>query len=130
MHDRFHVEQWFDVFSVDKVDDFLHGPTITGPGEVAIVEQIKRRAIIKRQLFGTPIPIDLCVCNWGESPRRETTHVGGLPYRPAIAPWPKDAAGDALTFVAQFSFCVSKDLRNPLPGDVLLIFGPNENDFE
>jgi uncharacterized protein YwqG len=54
------------------------------------------------------------------------TKVGGLPYRPADAPWPKDVTGSPLRFIAQLCFVDSRDLVPSLPGDVLLVFGNDD----
>jgi hypothetical protein len=58
----------------------------------------------------------------GEPPDRHATKIGGLPYRPASAPWPRLPGNIPLVFLAQFNFCDSQDLTGKLPGDVLLVF--------
>jgi hypothetical protein len=65
----------------------------------------------------------------GEGPRRECTKVGGLPYWPAGRPWPKDGNGAPYRYLAQFNFADSRDLVAELPGDVLLLFVPEGNDW-
>ena len=60
-------------------------------------------------------PIDRCV-----------TKIGGLPYRPARLAWPTAADGRPLAFLAQICFGASRDLVGNLPGDVLLMFVPDE----
>jgi hypothetical protein len=60
-------------------------------------------------------PIDQCV-----------TKIGGLPYRPARLTWPTAADGTPLIFLAQICFAASRDLVGNLPGDVLLVFMPDE----
>lgn len=64
----------------------------------------------------------------GEAPDRFVTKLGGLPYRPASAPWPRTPAGDPMVFFGQVCFADSLDLVGPLPGDVLLIFTHGEHD--
>ncbi|HEY7152968.1 MAG TPA: DUF1963 domain-containing protein [Gemmataceae bacterium] len=60
-------------------------------------------------------PIDRCV-----------TKIGGLPYRPARLAWPTAVDGTPLSFLAQICFAASRDLIGDLPGDVLLVFMPDE----
>jgi Domain of unknown function (DUF1963) len=130
MHDRFDLEKWIAEFPLRKRKDFPCGPTLTSPSHVAVVEQQKRRAIEKGLSLGKPVPIDLCVWNWGESPTREVTKIGGLPFWPASRSWPVDKTHGPMTFIAQFWFADSTDIRSPLPGDALLIFGNDSNFYE
>jgi hypothetical protein len=99
------------------------GEIVTGPREVALVEQLREEAFSKRPYEGRRLATDVFVFARGEAPRRETTKVGGLPYWPAGRAWPTGANGRALTFIAQLCFADSLDLTGPLPGDLLLVFG-------
>jgi hypothetical protein len=65
----------------------------------------------------------------GEPPDRFATKIGGLPYRPASAPWPLGRDGKPLKFLAQFCFADLKDLVGSLPGDVLLVFTVDDAAF-
>ncbi|MDX1966893.1 MAG: DUF1963 domain-containing protein, partial [Planctomycetaceae bacterium] len=68
------------------------------------------------------VPCDTFVLAIGEPPDRGATKFGGLPYRPAGAPWPMTADGKPYLFAFQFRFVESRDILPPLPGDVLLVF--------
>ena len=68
------------------------------------------------------VPCDMFVMATGEPPDRATTKFGGLPYRPAGAPWPAMADGAPYLFAFQFRFVESSDILPFLPGDVLLVF--------
>lgn len=76
------------------------------------------------------VPCDVFVWGIGEPPDRRLTRVGGVPWLPKSTAWP--TFGDiAATFLCQFDFRDSKDLRGqlagePLPGDLLLVFVANE----
>jgi hypothetical protein len=69
---------------------------------------------------------DVFVFSTGEPPRRDITKIGGLPYRERGLPWPTTPQGDRLTFIGQLSFTDSRDVFGNLPGDVLLVFAPND----
>lgn len=127
MHNRFDVEKWIADYPLRKRKEFPCGPTLTSPSHIAVVEQQKRRAqqraLEKGRSLGKPLPIDLCVWNWGEPSTREVTKIGGLPYWPAARPWPVDETHGPMTFIAQFWFADSTDICPKLPGDALLLFG-------
>lgn len=123
IHERLDLEKWIKLFPLEGMASFVHGPTLTGPGEVAMAEQVKREAIKSGRKLGQALPVDLIVWNWGEAPSNSITKVGGVPYRSADRPWPTAGSGEPLTFIAQFCFVDSKDIRSNLPGDILLIFG-------
>jgi hypothetical protein len=79
---------------------------------------------------GKAFPADLFVFGKGESPGRETTKVGGIPYWPADRSWPTDDEGSPLLFLAQFNFADSQDLfPTRLPGDVLLLLVEDPEDY-
>ena len=100
------------------------GGSITGPRDLAIVEQIRKEA----RLSNSAVPVDVFVWAEGEPASRELTKIGGLPYRSADSLWPTDFSGSPLAFVAQLSFVDSRDIFPSIPGDVLLIFGTNHDD--
>jgi len=91
------------------------------PISPVLIEHYREQAAQKRQL-GSGVGVDRLVLGRGELVRREVTKVGGLPYRPAGTPWPKDNKGQPLEFMVQFSFAESLDIVGDLPGDVLLVF--------
>lgn len=99
------------------------GPIISYPSDLAVLEQVRRRVSQRRDL-GRRVPTDMMVYALGEAPRPYLTKVGGVPYRPAGAPWPCSEDRRPYVFVAQFCFADSNDiLPSSLPGDVMLVFG-------
>jgi len=78
-----------------------------------------------REEFGiTEFPrveTDLFVWGAGEPPDARLTRVGGVPFLPRRAAWPRIRGTDA-TFFCQFDFRDSRDLVGDLPGDLLLVF--------
>jgi Domain of unknown function (DUF1963) len=105
----------------------LTGELITSPYDVFSVEELRDVHDLRA---GKAFPTDLFVFGKGESPRREATKVGGIPYWPADRPWPTYDEGSPLSFLAQFNFADSRDLfRTPLPGDVLLLLVEDPEDY-
>jgi hypothetical protein len=105
----------------------LTGQLITSPYDVFSVEELRDIHGLRE---GTAFPADLFVFGKGESPRREATKVGGIPYWPANRPWPTGDEGSPLLFLAQFNFTDSRDLfPAPLPGDVLLLLVKDPEDY-
>ena len=105
------------------------GEVVTGPREIALVEQLREEAFLGRAYEGRRVATDVFVFARGEAPRREITKVGGLPYWPAGRAWPTGVDGRVLSFLAQFCFADSIDLTGPLPGDLLLLFGDEDAVF-
>lgn len=95
---------------------------ITSPHDIAVREQLCEEAL-SVQPSASGVPVDVFVFAWGEPDNRAVTKVGGLPYWPAVRPWPRASDGEPMTFVAQFCFADSEDITGELPGDVLVIFG-------
>jgi hypothetical protein len=105
----------------------LTGQLITSPYDVFSVEELRDVHGLRE---GKALPADLLVFGKGESPRREATKVGGIPYWPADRPWPTDDEGAPLFFLAQFNFADSRDLfPTSLPGDVLLLLVEDPEDY-
>lgn len=105
----------------------LTGELITSPYDVFSVEELRDVHGLRE---GKAFPADLFVFGKGESPCREATKVGGIPYWPADRPWPTDDEGAPLFFLAQFNFADSRDLfPTPLPGDVLLLLVEDPGDY-
>lgn len=99
------------------------GEIITGPMEIAVVEQLRAEA------FGGPrdddlekSPTDVFVWASGDPADRLCTKIGGLPFWPRSENWPVDEHDRPLEFVAQLNFSDSRFLFDNLPGDLLLIF--------
>jgi hypothetical protein len=99
---------------------------VVGPGTVAVNEQLKAEAVAAGEYPGRGFPTDVAVWATGEPADRSVTKIGGLPYRPYGLPWPEEATGQPMRFIAQLCFVDSRDVVPPLPGDVLLIFGDDD----
>ncbi|HZW09892.1 MAG TPA: hypothetical protein VFF69_08305 [Phycisphaerales bacterium] len=108
------------------------GEYIDGPGSMAITE-LARREAGEAERLGRAVPVDMLVWGRGEPANRAATKIGGLPYRPADAPWPRGQGGRPSVFMGQFCFADSLDVlgawhgaKPRLPADVLLLFSPTE----
>lgn len=111
---------------------------------MALLEQLRREAYTADSapfwsVSVERVPTDIVIWSRGEPEQpehRAVTKIGGLPYRPTGKPWPVAAAGQPLTFLAQFCFTDSRDLVPALPGDILLIFakgrayGGRQDDYD
>lgn len=72
------------------------------------------------------IATDVFVWQAGKAQRPSVpeTQIGGHPWREEDRPWPTNAQGRPLQFIAQFDFGESKDLlETPPPDDILCIYG-------
>lgn len=107
-----------------------HGDIIVGPASMAYAEQLRAEAG-PPETFGPGVPVDVMVWGLGEPGHPAATKVGGVPYRPVSEPWPKGRGGRDSTFIGQICFADSLDVlprgAGALPGDVLLIFAPDED---
>lgn len=117
----FDLDRWIDLFRLESMQKLYGAITTTSPNGIAIVEQLRARARAEFDL-GPTAPTDVFAYAQGEPARREVTKFGGLPYRPADKPWPKEHDGKLMTFLLQFCFADSKDIVRKLPGDVLVVF--------
>lgn len=98
------------------------GCFLNGPKDVACIEQVRRRVRGKHSL-GRAVPVDIFIWAKGSARYPYLTKVGGVPYREADLPWPKDKNGKPYTFVAQWCFLDSRDIvSSRLGGDILLMF--------
>jgi hypothetical protein len=125
IHERYDLDKWVREFPLSRLKSYSFGATITGPGEMALVEQIRDEVRASGADLGPPVPVDVCIWNLGDSPRRDVTKIGGAPFWPAAEPWPE---GDRpYTFVAQFCFADSYDIVPDLPGDILVLLAEEDN---
>jgi hypothetical protein len=125
MHVRLDLAYWESVFQLDRLIEELGRQLrvydITGPYEIAVIEQQRVRSYAQRGDLQRE-PTDIFVWNRGEPENRAVTKISGLPYRAAGKPWPTSPFGMPLNFVAQINFADSRDLVPALPGDLFLIF--------
>lgn len=120
------IRRWISMFPLDSPPaGCRNGFKITGPCDLAHIEQIRTRASEVSDL-GSTVPTDVFVFGHGEAGRRDVTKVGGLPYRPRQKPWPTREEGGPMTFLAQYRFTESRDIVGDLPGDILLLFAADE----
>jgi hypothetical protein len=126
MNYRFNLDDWLPRFPLDPDAEVYSGQIITGPCDICHNEWL-RREVQDQFEWGEGVPVDIFVMAEGEPEHRHATKVGGLPYRPAAAKWPKTEQGQPMNFIAQFNFCDSKDLTGDLPGDLLLVFADSAN---
>ncbi len=129
VHGVFDVARWVREFplppgaSIDAIRRII--PTkYCSPEEVAGIEQARAR-FGGAAAMGEGLPTDVCVWGLGEPGNRAATKVGGVPYRPAGAAWPKRKDGAPMGLLAQFCFADSRDIVKA-PDDVLLIFAPGD----
>lgn len=94
---------------------------VCGPSSLVEVEEF-RRVIGGHLDRAEKCPVDVFTWSIGEPPDRHVTKIGGLPYRPAQAPWPQSASGTPRVFLAQFLFTDTVVDVGSLPGCTLLIF--------
>lgn len=125
-HPEFDLEEARKVFVKAGADKDLCGERITSPYHLFAVETLRDRHAVRS---GVPVPTDVFVMGKGEAPRRDCTKIGGKPYWPANRPWPRKPDDNPYRFLAQFNFVDSKDLFPNLPGDVLLIFADDGEDW-
>lgn len=93
---------------------------VTSPVHVAINEQLRRERR-GEQPPSNAVPTDVFVMANGESPQREWTKIGGLPYWLASRPWPQVDCSPMI-FLAQINFADSRDIVSGLPEELLLAF--------
>src|SRR5437763_6988865 len=103
---KFDLEHWISVFPL--LPNRSTWNAVVSPSDVAIVEQIRRKAG-GPAILGPNLPTDVFVLAKGEPKRRDVTKVGGLPYRPADLKWPERPDQVPFTFLAQFHFGKSRD---------------------
>lgn len=126
LHPEFDLAEARRIFGAPPADpEFTGGGAIGSPYGLYAVEALRER---HGPYSGRAVPTDVFVFGKGESPRRDGTQVGGLPYWPADRPWPQTPNGDPYLFLAQFNFADSRDLVSELPGEVLLLLVPDAFD--
>tara|TARA_R110000782_G_scaffold124058_7_gene215575 strand:+ start:1491 stop:2486 length:996 start_codon:yes stop_codon:yes gene_type:complete len=106
----------------------LFANSITSP--TALAKRERNIAEMPRHLIpAESVPTDVFVFGLGEPEHPAATKIGGLPYLPLDTPWPT-FGHKPMTFIGQICFLDSLDiLPNPPPGDVLLIFIPDEDEL-
>jgi len=124
---RFNLFDWVDQFPLEMIHNHYDGEIITSPSHLCNNERL-RREMQGEYDWGEPVPVDVFVMAEGEPRDRHVTKLGGLPYRPANAPWPVARDGKPMLFLGQFNFGDSRDLVGELPGDVLLVFSDRSNE--
>lgn len=108
-----------------KVARELTGEQITSPFDLFSVERLRDEHALRR---GLAVPTDVFVMGKGPAPNPALTRVSGVPYWPKSKPWPESKDGAPCQFLAQFCFKDSLDLHRKLPGDLLLIFVPQDDE--
>lgn len=112
------------------------GEEIVGPRSIAIAEQLRIEAMGTHpdgaRSLGEGIETDVLVWGMGPPSRSAASKIGGVPHRPANAPWPRDKRGDPAQFLAQLCFADSQDLvrrafaadpcTDCLPDEVMVMF--------
>src|SRR5262249_50228385 len=111
--------RWVREFPLSRLAEFSLGSTVSGPVEMALVEQIRDEVRAKGGDLGPPVPVDVCIWNLGDSARRDATKISGTPFWPADEPWPEGYR--PYTFVAQLCFADSRDILPALPGEILVL---------
>lgn len=118
----FHLDEWLPRCPLrPESHGIYYGAIITGPCDICNNEQL-RQEVRDQCEWGHAVPVDIFVMAEGEPKHRHITKIGGLPYRSANRPWPRNHHGQPLLFVAQINFEASRDITGELPGDVLLVF--------
>ncbi len=123
LHYEFDYNLAEEVYS--QVEQYLSGELITSPFDLYSVETLRKRHGIS---IGEAIDSDVFVFSKGPAPDRRMTRVSGLPFYPNDKEWPCDENGIPFLFLAQFNFADSKDIVLDTPGDLLLLFVPQNGD--
>jgi hypothetical protein len=123
LHPEFDLAAAREVFSETEME--LAGGGIASPYHLYSREKLCELHGVRT---GQAYPTDVFVFGKGESPRRDGTKVGGMPYWPANRPWPKTTSGFPCLFFAQINFADSRDLLPDLPGDVLVLLAEEDTD--
>lgn len=126
MNYQFDLEEWMVKCPLAESDGRYEGKNITGPRDLCNNEWL-RRELADAYDWGEAVPADLFVMAKGEPANRFATKLGGLPYRPASAPWPTAESGNPLHFLGQLNFSDSTDIAGKQPGDLLLVFAHNDD---
>lgn len=110
-----------------KLKKELEGEQISSPFDIYSVEGLRDEHSLRK---GTAFATDVFVFGIGAHDDRRVTKVSGLPYWPKERSWPTALDGSPYQFLAQICFLDSRDLTGKLPGDILLIFVPqNDEDW-
>jgi len=107
------------------VNEELCGEQITSPFDLYSVEQLRDKHKLRK---GNGVLSDAFVLGRGKSTKREVTKVSGLPFFPKAREWPNTPEGEPYQFLAQFNFADSRDIVANVPGDILLLFVPQDDE--
>lgn len=126
MHDTVDIQRWIGMFPISESDTGVVS-SVVSPYDVAIFEQARSKILgCRGSNPRKACCADVFVFGLGEPAERHLTKIGGLPYFADERQWPTNSSGEPMTFVAQLCFADSCDLVGDLPGDVLLVFGSQE----
>ena len=118
-HPEFDLAAARRVYASSGHDKNIDGELITSPHHLFSVETLRDRLDLR---VGRAVAADVFVFGKGEPPCKDCTQVGGNPYWPSTRAWPSDAQGKPYRFLAQINFADSKDLFPDLPGELLMLF--------
>ncbi len=125
-HEVLDYQEVRKVFQPIKRPEELTWEDISSPFDLYSVETLRDHFGLR---YAGGIPTDVFVFGKGEPPKPEITKIGGLPYWPSSKPWPTTHDGKPIHFLAQFNFADSKDVTGELPGQLLLVFVEDEEEF-
>ncbi len=124
-HPRYNEPEWRHRWPFERWSHYGRAPheekPVFSPRTITMNEQIRER-IWPELTISDGVPCDVFVWAWGLPQDRTLTRIGGVPFRPADRPWPRDSEGRLMGFVAQINFTDSLDLVPNLPGDILVVF--------
>jgi len=118
-HPEFDLAEARRIYTRAGCDKDIEGELITSPHDLFCVETLRDRLDLR---VGRSLSVDVFVFGKGEPPRQDCTQVGGNPYWPSNRAWPINDKGNPYRFLAQVNFADSKDLFADLPGELLLLF--------
>ena len=103
----------------------LTGQQVTSPFDLYSVERLRDNLKLQK---GAAIATDVIVWGKGAPRDRRVTKISGLPFWPKTRAWPAKKEEPVFQFLAQFCFLDSKALVPKLPGDILLLFVPQDKE--
>ncbi len=109
----------------ERLDVELGGEQISSPYDLYAVERLRDEHGLRK---GTAVSTDVFVMGVGAPKARHVTKVSGLPFWPRSREWPGASEDSPYQFLAQFNFADSHDLVPKLPGEILLVFVPQDDE--